>query len=429
LTTRRAAVTGLGAVSPFGVGLEALWTGLVEGRSAIRPITRFDTADYRYKVAGEVPAYEFKSPSAFFDVTDRADQYLFTAAAEALADAGLEPIRREDHEPKTSIDLDTGRTGEGWYLREGAGLRRAAVVVGTNFGPAETIQSCFAHAADADRGVQSRLFAESSLGHAAAWLSTWIGPGGPVLVLSLSCSSGASSVGVGLGLIRRGAADRVVAGGYDSLSEFAWSGLSILRTMTPGALRPFDARRDGTIFSEGAGVLVLEEMEAARARGTRVYAECAGSGINNNAFHMTAPDKWGGGLRRAIEAALADARLAPQSVDFVVAHGTGTRYNDAAETQALKAALGRRAADIPVVSIKSMIGHTMGASSSIEEVAALLAMSRRVVPPTINYAEPDPECDLDYVTEGPRDGVDINVAVCDSSGLGGSNAVVVFRKV
>ena len=402
MSARKVVVTGLGAVSPFGVGVETLWDNLVEGRYAIRPLTRFDTSEYRYKEGGEVPDFEFTAPVEPADGIDRANRYLLTAAAEALADAGLEPDR-------------AGGPGTG-------------VMLGTNFGAGETIERWFKESGSADTERLRDLFFEARLGSAGDRLATWLEALGPRLVLSLSCSSGASAVAVGLDLIRRGAADRVVAGGYDSLSEFAWSGLSILRTMTAGKIRPFDARRDGTIFSEGAGVLLLEEMELARGRGARVYAEVAGAGVNNNAFHMTAPDQWGTGLRRAIEAALADAGVEPGGVDFVMAHGTGTKYNDASETQALKAALGPRAAQVPVVSIKSMIGHTMGASSSLEEVATLLAMTRGVAPGTINCEERDPECDLDYVTEGTRDGLKIGVALANSSGIGGSNAVVVFRK-
>jgi 3-oxoacyl-[acyl-carrier-protein] synthase II len=218
-----------------------------------------------------------------------------------------------------------------------------------------------------------------------------------------------------------------LTGGYDALSRFAWSGLSVLRTMTRDAVRPFDRNRDGTIFSEGAGALVVEEYGHAVGRGARIHAEVAGFGLNNNAFHMTAPAKEGAGSADVMRMALADAGMAPEEIDHINAHGTGTKPNDVTETQAIKAVFGGHASRMPVTSIKSTIGHMMGAAGSVEAIASILTMRDGVIPPTTNYVEPDPECDLDYVVNVKRT-AGVRAVLSNSAGIGGCNAAVIFRK-
>jgi 3-oxoacyl-(acyl-carrier-protein) synthase len=219
----------------------------------------------------------------------------------------------------------------------------------------------------------------------------------------------------------------VLTGGYDALSRFAWSGLSALRTMSRDAVRPFDLKRDGTIFSEGAAALLLEDAEAARRRGARVYAEVAGYGANNNAFHMTAPAREGAGSAAVMRMALADAGMTPEAIDHVNAHGTGTKPNDVTETQAIKAVFGAHAREMPITSIKSSIGHMLGAAGSIEAVASILSLRDGVIPPTTNVRDADPECDLPCVTNVKRS-LPLRSVLSNSAGIGGCNAAVIFRR-
>ena len=219
----------------------------------------------------------------------------------------------------------------------------------------------------------------------------------------------------------------MLAGGHDTLSYSSLAGLSILRTITADRIRPFDKRRNGTIFGEGAAMLVLEELEHARARGAPILAELLGYGVNNNAYHLTAPDKGGEGLRHVLEAALADARVTADQLDYINAHGTGTSYHDVAETIAIKTALGDHAYRIPVSSIKAATGHIMGGAGALEAIVTILAMRHGVIPPTLNYGEADPDCDLDYVPNEAR-AHDVNLAASVSSGIGGNNAAVVLGR-
>jgi len=303
-------------------------------------------------------------------------------------------------------------------------LAGALVSLGTNFGALSSLARFLAQPGQDGAGD---LFREGMAQGVTDAVARAIGAGGARVSTSLSCASGNGAVGVALEALRAGEAKSALAGGYDAITEIAWSGLAAMRTMTNEALRPFDARRDGTLFSEGAGVLALETLESALARGARPLAEVLGAATDNNAFHMAHPDPNGEGLARAMRLALADAGVKPWQVDYVSAHGTGTKYNDKLETQALKSVLGPRAAQIPVVSIKSCAGHAMGAASSLEAIAAVCALNRGMSPATINLEQPDPECDLDYVADGPRR-VDARVAMCDSAGIGGPNAVLVLRR-
>lgn len=399
---RRVAVTGMGVVSPVGTGLDAFWKSLCEGKYGIGPLTRLDVSAFDARQGGE--AKDFRCPESLLEGgagMDLATRFVMVAAHEALNQAGL----------------DAGAL-------EGSS---AGVVLATNFGGAESWEKALW-----DEGMTpeaaGRAFSEFSFQQAADHVARFWGMTGPRVALSLSCASGTGAIGYGLDLIRTGRADVVVAGGYDALTRFCWAGLTALRTMTKDKIRPFDRTRAGTLFSEGAGVLVLEEMGHAQGRGAQPAAEVLGHGMNNNAFHMTASDKEGGGLRQVMEMALRDAGVRPEEVDHVNAHGTGTKQNDVSETHAIKAVLGPRAREIPINSIKSMIGHTMGAAGSLEAIASILSLRDGIVPPTINLENPDPECDLDYT---PNRAVrrDLRTVISNSAGIGGCNAAVVFRKV
>ena len=394
-------VTGMGVVSPVGIGVDEFWRSLCGGVSGIGPITRFDASVFDVRHAGEVKHFAFSGPASDSGrAPNLATQFVLVAAEEALRRAGL---------------------GGG-----PADPLSAGVVLATNFGGSASVESALARGspATAENGA---LFSEFPFQAALDRVANRWGLGGPRVALSLSCASGTAAVGYALDLIRSGRARAVLAGGYDELSRFSWSGLCVLRTMTKEKLRPFDRTRAGTIFGEGAGVLLLEEATAARARGAVVLAEVLGHGMNNNAFHMTAPDKEGGGLRRAMAMALADAGTSPAEIDHVNSHGTGTKYNDVTETQAIKALLGERARQIPITAVKSMTGHTMGAAGAMEAIASILSLRDGIIPPTITLENPDPECDLDY-TPNVSARRSIRTVLSNSAGIGGCNAAVVFRK-
>jgi len=398
----RVVVTGLGAVSSLGANVPQIWAALCRGESGIRDLTRFDVKDFAYTRGGEI--VHFQMPPALArsgETVDLATQFMLTAAAEALHDSG--------RGGRDTSDVETG------------------VVLSTNFGgiiSGENVMTDLqgrnpAHASD----FTEFLFQSCADRVAERWQLD-----GPRVMLSLSCASGTAAIGYALDLIRFGHAKSVLAGGYDALSRFAWSGLSALRTMTKDAVRPFDKNRAGTIFSEGAGALLLETEDSARARGARIYAEVAGAGLNNNAFHITAPAKEGAGSAAVMRAALADAGLRPEAVDHINAHGTGTKPNDVTETQAIKAVFGAHAYQMPITSIKGGAGHLMGAAGSIEAIASILSIRDGVIPPTMNFRDTDPECDLPLVANEKKT-MPVNCVLSNSAGIGGCNAAVIFRKV
>ncbi len=399
---KQVVVTGMGAVSPLGGGVSPFWRELLAGNCGIRNITRFNTSDFKFCRAGEVRDLVFPSglDGDERSAGDLATRYLLVAAHEALLSAGL-----------------LGATPEI--------LARTGVALGTNFGGMLSGEAVFEQMAGGGE-TGGGGFSEFNFQAAADRVAGKWGLGGPRVVLSLSCSSGTAAIGYGMDLIRSGRADIVLAAGYDALSRFAWSGLSALRTMSSEAVRPFDKNRDGTIFSEGAGVLVLESLSSARQRGTEILAVAAGYGLNNNAWHMTAPARAGAGSADVMQKALADAGLQAGDVDHINAHGTGTVPNDVTETMAIKAVFGAHAMAIPVTSIKGTVGHLMGAAGSLEAIASILSLRDGVVPPTINYETPDPECDLDYVVNEKRN-VQLRSVISNSAGIGGCNAAVVFR--
>jgi 3-oxoacyl-[acyl-carrier-protein] synthase II len=385
----------MGVVSPIGSGVATFWDALCAGASGIRPITRFETENLLYNQGGEIT--ELPELPDGFDTADPALRFLAAAAREAVCDAGLQLL--DD-------------------------LSGVGTVLSTNFGCAGILERILAEdplEQDTDNAFPDYGFQRAADRVAGCWNF-----GGPRAVLSLSCASGAAALGWGASLVRSGRARAVLTGGFDALSLFSWSGLSALRTMTRDKLRPFDARRNGTLFSEGAAVLVVEDLEHARSRGAEMHAEILGYATNNNAFHMTAPPKRGAGSAAVMRDALADAGVGPEDIDHVNAHGTGTKHNDVTETQAIKDVFGPHAAKIPVTSSKASTGHMMGAAGTIEAIATVLSLRTGVVPPTLNFQEADPECDLNYVFH-EKQSHPIHTALSNSAGIGGCNAAVVLR--
>ena len=391
-------VTGLGAVSPVGIGVDAFWQSLCAGRSGIAPVTRFDASSFRNNLVGEVKDFD---PAALGDGAgrlSRCHQYALAAVLEAARAADLPPEQ----------------------------LARTGLCGGTNFGSLEWGQRHLAapftgEAEDPAWWEQFRFAAGAEL------IASTLGLGGPAALLSLSCASGVAGMGYAADAIRWGKAPAMIAVGYDELSLYCYSGLSALRAITPDIIKPFDKNRKGTIFAEGAGALVLEAEAPARQRGAKIYARVLGHAMNNDAFHMTAPDKAGVGITAVMRTALTDAGVEPGEIDHVNAHGTGTQYNDKIETAAIKAVLGDHAREITVTANKSMMGHTCGAAGTLESICTIHTLQTGLIPPTIRYETPDPECDLDYVPNEPRH-ADVRTALCNAYGIGGTNAAIVLRR-
>ena len=391
---KRVVVTGLGVVSPVGNDVAEFWRNLEAGNSGLEPIVRFDPAGTRNPVGGEVKDWD---PPEEWSGQARAVQYAFEASRQALVDAGL------------------------------GGGDRVGCCLSTNFGGTERAEAFFRSLFEQTPPGPGD-FVGASLDSGTRAVARSFGLDGPQASLSLSCASGVSALGFAVDQIRLGRADAMVAGGYDELALFSYAGLCALRAVTPEVIRPFDKRRKGTIFSEGAGVVVVENLESAERRGATIYAEVPGHAMNNDAFHMTAPDRKGRGIQAVMQAALADAVISPEEIDHISAHGTGTPYNDKIETACIKAVFGDDAYDIPVVSVKSEMGHTMGAAGTLEVICSILTIRHQRVPPTINLEEPDPECDLDYVP-GESRAHDVRTVLCNSYGIGGTNAAIVIRSL
>ncbi|MDA2812993.1 beta-ketoacyl-[acyl-carrier-protein] synthase family protein [Nocardiopsis sp. RSe5-2] len=411
-----AAVTGLGVVAPGGVGVPAFWDLLTSGRTATRTITAFDPAPFRSRVAAECdfdPSAAGLSPADAARL-DRAAQFAVAAAREALADAGIAP---------------------------GADPERTAVSIGSAVGCTTSLEREYVRVSGGGRHWEvDHAYAvphlydfhvPSTFAREVAWTA---GAEGPAAVVSTGCTSGLDAVAHGLALIREGEADVVVAGATDApISPITAACFDAIRATTPSdgdparASRPFDRTRDGFVLAEGAAVLVLESTAHAARRGARVLAHVSGAANRCNAFHMTGLRPDGREMSAAIDDALAQARTAPEDIDYVNAHGSGTKQNDRHETAAVKRSLGHHAHAVPVSSIKSMVGHSLGAIGSIELAACVLAMRDDVVPPTANLTEPDPECDLDYVPLTARD-QRVDTVLSVGSGFGGFQTAVVLTR-
>jgi act minimal PKS ketosynthase (KS/KS alpha) len=414
---KRAAITGIGVVAPGGVGREAFWALLTEGRTATRKITLFDASRFRSRIAAEVDFDPLAHGMTSREVRrmDRAAQFATVCAREAVADSGL----------SFSL-LDPGRT---------------AVSLGSAVGCTMGLENEYRVLADEGRqwlvdhsyGVPHLYgyMVPSTLAVEVAWV---VGAEGPVQLISTGCTSGLDSVRLGARMIENGKADVVLAGATDApISPITSACFDAIRATSANnadpahASRPFDANRDGFVLGEGAAVLVLEDAAAARRRGARIYAEVVGGANRSNAFHMTGLRPDGREMAEAIKVALAEARLNPSDVDYINAHGSGTKQNDRHETAAFKVSLGHRAHEVPVSSIKSMVGHSLGAIGSIEVAACALALDRQIVPPTANLHHADPECDLDYVPLVARDH-QMDVVLSVGSGFGGFQTALLLAR-
>jgi len=409
MPTPRVVITGLGAITPHGEGATRFWDGLISGRQGFSTISLFDAAPFRNALAGEVKGYPVLPGGR-----PRAFRMLQDACSEAFRDALALPDQAGD-----------GEIAAG--LMKQFGLRGAAVVTGTNFGGMSAAERALIQG-ESDPGEAS--LSEYLFGAASEGVASTFGLTGPRLNLSLSCASGAAAIGIAFDLVRRGRVQAVLACGYDELSLYIYSGLSALRAITPDTIRPFDARRQGTLFSEGAGAMLIENADSARKRkAPRVYGEILGRALNNDAYHMTAPEQEAQGIQALMGAALTDAGLGPSKIDHVNLHATGTPYNDKIETKAVLSVFGERGAEIPVCSVKSSIGHTMGAAGVIESIAAVLSLQTGSIPPVLGLdpAQQDPECGLRPVTGTALRG-DFRTALKTSYGFGGTNAALVFAR-
>ncbi len=411
MTRRRVVVTGLGAVTPAGNDVRSTWASLKAGRSAVARARRLEIAGCRSQIAAEVRHFD---PDALPTRQDpsrlaRSAQFALGAALEAWGDAGL-------------------RAG----AVDGA---RCGVVLGTGFGDAaETFQQTQNYLRSGVRGINPAYVPRAMCNAAAAHICLEFGLRGPSFSVGSACAAAGHAIGLALRLVQYGDADLVLAGGAEEISCIlapaafdALRALSLRNERPQEASRPFDRRRDGFVLGEGAGVLVLEERERAVRRGARIYAELAGFGMASEAHHLTAPDPQGEGAAQAMKAALSDAGREPTEVGYVHAHGTSTRLNDAMETRALRHALGAHARVAAVSSSKSMIGHLLGASAAVGLIATALVVHEGVIPPTINYEEPDPECDLDYVPNASRQAA-VELALVNSFAFGGHCVSLVVQQ-
>ncbi|MBW1721629.1 MAG: beta-ketoacyl-[acyl-carrier-protein] synthase family protein [Deltaproteobacteria bacterium] len=401
---RRVVVTGMGVVCSIGCSLAAFEEGLFRGRCGIGHLSLFDTRDYPCRAAAEVRGGDFalRMGRRLPKRVSRCDLLGLAAAEEAFSNSGLD-LAAQDRE-RIGVVLGGGAGG----MLSWEGYRRA------RWAGRKAIRA-------------SRLLASSPCTLADLLGSRW-DLGGFRTTITTACSSSATAIGHGFDLIRQGIQDVVLTGGSESLSELTFAGFNALRLMDPLHCRPFDRNRQGLSLGEGAAILVLEEREQALSRGARIYGEVLGYAINSDAYHMTSPDPGARGMRRVMEAALATAGLLPDQVDYINAHGTGTKINDAAETRAVKAVFGVKRRQSPAVSsTKSMVGHCLGAAGALEAAATLLALYRQLLPPTVHLESPDEECDLDHVPNQARP-TDVRFALSNSFAFGGNNTCLVFGR-
>ncbi|HEX16493.1 MAG TPA: beta-ketoacyl-[acyl-carrier-protein] synthase II [Deltaproteobacteria bacterium] len=408
---RRVVVTGLGMVIPQGVGIDEVWEKICEGVSAVGPITKFDASEFETKIAAEVRDFD---PKQFIDPKearkmDAFIQYAVAAAKIALDDSGLD-LERED-------------------------LERIGVCVGAGLGGLATLERSYQVLQERGPRRVSPFFIPAIIANEApGQISIQFKLKGPNLSVVTACATGAHSIGIAFRAIQFGDVDVVMAGGVEAtITPLAVAGFNAMKALSTRndepekASRPFDRDRDGFVIGEGGAVMVLEELERAKRRGARIYAELVGYGYNSDAYHLAAPDPEGDGAARCMMLALKDAGLSPDEVDYINAHGTGTELGDIAETVAIKRVFGDRAYKIPVSSTKSMTGHLLGGAGSTEAAFCVLSIRDGVIPPTINYETPDPRCDLDYVPNVARQ-KEVKVALSNAFGFGGTNAVLIFRK-
>jgi 3-oxoacyl-[acyl-carrier-protein] synthase II len=408
---RRVVITGAGAVTPVGNTAEEFWAALLEGRSGIGAITRFDTTSYATRIAGEVKGFD---PLKYIDKKDDRKFDLFIKYAMACAVMAVEDARLKTDR------LDASRFG---------------VLVGSGIGGLETLLDNYETLRTKGPDRVSPFFVPMIIINMASGLIAMrFGAKGPNSSVVTACATGNHAIGEAMRIIERGDADVMIAGGSEAIIvPLTMAGFSQMKALSTRndeptkASRPFDAERDGFVCGEGGGLIVLESLEHARARDARIYAEVVGYGMTSDAHHMTAPDPEGDGAARAMAAALRDGGLEPSAVGYINAHGTSTPYNDKFETLAIKRVFGEHAKKVPVSSTKSMTGHLLGAAGGIEAIATAFALHYGVLPPTMNYEKPDPECDLDYIPNQARK-QEVEVALSNAFGFGGTNATLALKK-
>ena len=409
---RRVVVTGMGAVTPIGNSIPEFYDSLENGKNGIGPITRFDTSEFKCRIAGEVKEFSPEDRIEKKDIRrmDLFTQYALYAADMAIEDAGL----------KDNDDINKERVG---------------VIVGSGIGGILTFEK--QTAVLKEKGVRkvspffiTMLIADISPGR----ISIAHGFKGPNYAVTSACATANHAIGDSFRQIQYGSADVMIAGGSEAtVATLAVAGFMNMQALSrrndepEKASRPFDLERNGFILAEGGGILVLEELEHAKARGARIYAEIGGLGNTGDAYHITAPAPGGEGAVRAINIALEDAKVSPSDVDYINAHGTSTQFNDKNETAAIKTVFGKHAYKLSVSSTKSMTGHLLGAAGAVEAIACIFAINKSLIPPTINYEFPDPECDLDY-TPNKAAAKEVNIAISNTFGFGGHNSVILFKK-
>jgi len=411
ISSRRVVLTGLGLVSPLGLGVDRNWKAMLEGKGGIGPITKFDASAFSSQIAGEATDFD---PLEFMDKKESRKmdpfiQYAVAAAAHAIDDSGI----------KMDI-LEGDRTG---------------VYVGSGIGGIGVIET--QHEILLTKGpsrVSPFFLISSIINEASGRISIRYKAQGPNSATATACATGTHAVGDSFRIIARGDADIMLAGGAEApITPLGLAGFCAMRALSlrndepHKASRPFDAQRDGFVMGEGAGIVVLEEMGAALKRGARIYAEIVGYGMSGDAYHVSAPCLDGEGAYQSMRKALEDAQIAPNEVEYINAHGTSTPHNDKIETLAIKRLFGDHAPKIGINSTKSMTGHLLGAAGGIETAASVLCLKEQIMPPTINYEFPDPECDLDYVPNKARP-ASINYALSNSFGFGGTNGALVFKR-
>jgi 3-oxoacyl-[acyl-carrier-protein] synthase II len=410
---KRVVITGIGAVTPLGNDVNTFWEGLLAGRSGVGPITAYDASDQPVRIAAEVKDFD---PIALLGSkqsrrTDRFTQLVLVAADEAIGDAEL----------TFEQDSRNGHVG---------------IIVGTGIGGITTLlENAEVMQERGPRRVSALMVPMMMPNAGAGQIAIKYDLHGPALSLASACATGTNAIGEATEYIRRGRAKVMICGGGESVMHpLALAAMSNMRAVShrndepERASRPFDAERDGFVMGEGAGVLILESLEHAQNRGARIYGEVVGYGASSDAFHITAPDEGGVGAARSMEAALRDARLQPEEIDYINAHGTSTPLNDPMETRAIHRVFGEYAHRVPISSTKSMIGHLMGAAGAVEAIACVKTLETGMIHPTINCETPDPACDLDYVPNKARDGKHLLVALSNSFGFGGHNATLIFRR-
>jgi 3-oxoacyl-[acyl-carrier-protein] synthase II len=408
---RRVVVTGMGMVTPLGIGTEASWQALCRGKSGVGPVTHFDASQFRTRIAGEVKDF---NPHDFINrkLVRRGDRFIhfaLAAARMALEDSGLK------------IDASNDE--------------RVGVSVGTAMGGIESIEKNHELLLKGKRQQISPFFVPSFLGNmATGQVAITFGAKGANMCTVTACASGTHAIGDAAIVIQRGDVDAMIAGGTEAaIRPLVFAGLDPLKVMSARndapekASRPFDKGRDGFVISEGAGMVILEELESARKRGAQIYGEVLGYGLNSDAYHITAPDPEGAGAASCMRLALEDANISPDQVDYINAHGTSTELNDLSETRAIKSVFGERAHKIPISANKSMMGHMWAGAGVTEAIASLLTIRDGIIPPTINYETPDPECDLDYVPNEARK-AEVNTVLSNSFGFGSTNGCLILGK-